>query len=453
LTVLNSIVMTPKQVVFIFVFLIAVAFFCWTVWKLIRYFKLTKPESRTDQIPKRLASLLVVGFAQSKILRFSIAGILHATIFWGFIVITFGTAEIALDGLFGTERIFGFLGPIYDVIMVSGEVFAALIIVAVIAFLGRRYITKPRRFVAPEMKPSSRNDATRVLLLTFLLMASLLAMNIGYVLENPNSTVGFFPVSEALKGLFAGMGETGIHILYETGWWTHILLVLVFLNVLPYSKHFHVMLSLPNVFLKNLEAPGKLKNNATITKEVKMMMDPNANPYAAPAEGEPVEEIGRFGVKDVKDLTWKTLLDAYTCTECGRCTSVCPANITGKKLSPRKLFIDVRHRMKDVGPELVQNAEFTDNKSLFDYITPEELWACTTCGACMQECPVEIAHVPLIVNMRQYLVMEEAKAPAAINMMLTNIQNNGAPWAMSASTRFDWANDVEMPGHLVARTT
>lgn len=441
--------MTAKQVAFSVVFLIAVGFFIWTVSKLLKYFKLTKSENRLDQIPKRLINTLVLGIGQVKILRFSVAGALHATIFWGFMIITFGTAEMAVDGIAGTERIFSFLGPVYTSIVAVGDIFAGLIIIAAIIFLGRRYITKPARFNAPEMKPSSRTDATRVLVLTMLLMVSLVAMNIGYILEFGDAAEGFYPFSYAIKGLFAGMGPDAIHILHETGWWIHIGLVLLFLNFLPYSKHFHVMLSLPNVFFKNLEAPGKLKNNAVITKEVTAMMDPNIDPYAAPVEGAVAEEIGRFGVKDLKDLSWKTLMDAYTCTECGRCTSVCPANTTGKKLSPRKIFIDVRHRMKEMGPELVKNPEYSDARSLFDYITPEEIWGCTTCGACMQECPVEISHVPLIIEMRQYLVMEESKAPAAIGMMLTNIQNNGAPWAMSSSTRFDWAREIEMPGHLV----
>jgi heterodisulfide reductase subunit C len=335
--------------------------------------------------------------------------------------------------------------------MIFGDVFAGLIIAAAVIFLVRRYITRPQRFTAPEMKPSSRKDATRVLVLTMLLMISLLAMNVGYLLEKGAAAEGIYPVSSALSGLFAGMGMDSIHLLHEAGWWVHILLVLLFLNFLPYSKHFHVMLSLPNVFFRNLRNPGGLKNNAAITREVKVMMDPNADPYAAPAEGGTVEAIGRFGVKDLQDLSWKTLMDAYTCTECGRCTSVCPANTTGKMLSPRKLYIDVRQRMKTIGPELVKNPEYSDGKSLFDFITPEEIWGCTTCGACMQECPVEISHVPLIVEMRQYLVMEESKAPAALSMMLSNIQNNGAPWAMSASSRFDWANDLEMPSHLVAK--
>ncbi len=442
--------MTLKQGIFIFVFLIAVGFFAWTVSKLLKYFKLTKSESRLDQIPKRLINTLVLGIGQVKMFRFSVAGGLHATIFWGFLVITFGTAEMAFDGILGTERLFSFLGPVYDGIMIFGDVFAGLIVAAAIIFLGRRYITKPKRFTAAEMKPSSRTDATRVLLLTMALMLSLLAMNIGYLLQAGPAAEGIYPVSSALKGLFAGMGPDAIHILHETGWWIHILLVLLFLNVLPYSKHFHVMLSLPNVFFRNLEAPGKINNNAVVTKEVRQMMDPNFDPYAAPVEGAPVEEVAQFGVKDLKDLSWKTLLDAYTCTECGRCSSVCPANTTGKKLSPRKIFIDVRHRMKVMGPELVKDPSYTDARSLFDYITPEEIWGCTTCGACMQECPVEISHVPLILEMRQYLVMNESKAPVAISMMLNNIQNNGAPWAMSASSRFDWAKEVEMPGHLVS---
>ncbi|MCS7086296.1 MAG: (Fe-S)-binding protein, partial [Bacteroidia bacterium] len=335
----------------------------------------------------------------------------------------------------------------YDFVTLSGEIFAVLVLFSCVIFLCRRYITKPKRFIAPEMKPSSRMDATFILSMIILLMVSLLGMNLGYVglsqIGVIRESAGTYPVSAALGFVAAGLSPENLVVLYETNWWIHIGLVLFFLNVLPRSKHFHVILSVPNVFFSRLEPFGKLENDPVVTREVKAMLDPSSAPSsdAPPA---------RFGVKDVTDLTWKTLMDAYTCTECGRCTAACPANITGKKLSPRKIYIDTRRRMKDAGDGFVADPNFSDGKALVgDYITEEELWACTTCGACMWECPVNIEHVPHIIAMRQYLVMEESKAPAALNNMFSNIENNGAPWALSAASRFDWASSIAMPADKV----
>ncbi|MCB9233714.1 MAG: (Fe-S)-binding protein [Bacteroidia bacterium] len=442
-----------KQIIFLIFLLAAFGFFGYTIHRLYSFLSKTKPlDGKVDNIGARIAHTLRVAFGQSKILRKwqIVAGAMHATIFWGFLVITVGTGEMILDGVLGTERVLGFLGPVYDVITISGEVFAALIVLAVFGFLARRYIKKPKRFIAPEMKPSSNMDATIVLIMTFLLMVSLLEMNLGYLLVTPaDEVVGMYPITGALAGSFSGLGEGAQHLIFESGWWIHIVLVLLFLNLLPYSKHFHVMASIPNVFLMNMGPKGKLSNMQSVTNEIKMMMDPNAA-----AEMGELPPPSRFGIKDVEDASWKTVLDSYTCTECGRCTASCPANITGKKLSPRKLFKDVRHRMTEKGPGLAKattEKPYDDGKSLFDYITPEELWACTSCGACVQECPVEIQHIPLIVDMRRYLVMEESKAPEALLSMFNNIENNGCPWPMPASSRFDWANHIEMPANLVSR--
>ena len=430
-----------KQIIFSILLLASFGFFGYTLNRLLGFFKKAKPLGKpVEEIGERIMHTLKVAFGQSKILRkwqFG-PGIMHATIFWGFLVITLGTLEMMIDGVLGTDRVLGFLGPVYDCVTISGEIFALLIIIAVFGFLIRRYVLKPKRFIAPEMKPSSNMDATIILIMTFSLMASLLLMNIGYLLHTPETEiVGSYPVSQPLKGLFSGGNA---HLIMEIGWWIHIALVLVFLNVLPYSKHFHVMLSIPNVFLHDLGPAGKLDNMASVTNEIKLMMDPNAG-----AGGGELPPPSRFGFKDVEDLSWKNILDSYTCTECGRCTASCPANITGKKLSPRKLFIDVRKRMTEKGPGLVKEAAFDDAKSLLDYINPEELWACTTCGACMAECPVDIQHIPLIVGMRQFLVMEQSSAPQALNAMFNNIENNGCPWPMPATSRFDWANEITMP--------
>jgi Fe-S oxidoreductase len=259
---------------------------------------------------------------------------------------------------------------------------------------------------------------------------------------NGIETAGFYPVSSLIAGFLSGTPESFIH-LYEISWWAHILLIFLFANLLPYSKHFHVFLSVPNVFLSRLDPLGKLPNMDSITREVKLMMDPNAA-FAAPATDAPVE---RFGVKDAEDATWKNYFDSLACTQCGRCTSVCPANITGKKLSPRKVMMDLRARMKEKGPLMVANGrDYSDNKSLLrDFVTEEELWACTTCNACAQECPININHPTLIVDMRRYLVMEEASAPGELKAVFNNIENNGAPWQYSAEDRLNWAKDMEVP--------
>lgn len=430
--------MELKQIAFIAYFVLSLAVFGYTSLRILGFIKLAKDQPRRlDQIGKRIGHTFKVAIAQVKILRKPVAGTLHALTFWGFIVITIGTGEMMIDGLFGTERILGFLGPVYDFVTASGEIFAAIIIISGVIFLARRYITKPSRFTAPEMKPSSRMDATVIIFMIFLLMFSLIGMNMGY-LKTSNEIVGAYPIAKAL--LSAGFAIPGdLHVFHEANWWIHIGLVLIFLNILPYSKHFHVLLSVPNVFFKSLDPAGKLPNMQSVMKEVKQMME---DPYAAPAPDADAGPPERFGVKDIEDVTWKNVIDSYTCTECGRCTDSCPANITGKKLSPRKLFIDLRARVTKKGAELVKNKSHDDGKSIFDWITPEELWACTTCGACMQECPVDIEHVPFIVSMRQYLVMEESSAPTELNSMFQNIENNGAPWAMPASSRFDWAEDL-----------
>jgi heterodisulfide reductase subunit C len=444
--------MSVSQIAFLLLLAAAFGFFGYTARRIYSYFRLTKPEDRVDRIGERISLTLKVAFGQSKMLRKIVAGGLHALVFWGFLVITVGTAEMILDGVAGIANIPGkhrilgqVLGPLYDVITVSGELFALIVIISCVLFLIRRYIIKPARFTAPEMKPSSRMDATFILGMILMLMFSLLLMNMGHVVEDP-ALNGSYPVSRMLLGIFP-MGEATAGVVGTVNWWIHITLVLAFLNILPLSKHFHVILAIPNVFFSNLEVRGKLENLESVKKEVKLMM--SDDPFAAPPEGgEESTEVSRFGIKDVEDISWKDLMNAYTCTECGRCTASCPANITGKKLSPRKLYIDLRARMSHKGPEMVKagGQPVDDGKSLVgDLISEEELWACTSCAACMQECPVNIEHIPFIVSMRQYLVMEESKAPEALNVMFANIENNGAPWAMAATSRHDWANEIYYP--------
>ncbi len=438
-----------SQIIFTLVLLISFSAFGYTFFKILNVLRSAKKIDRFDKIAERLQITLLVAFGQSKILRKPVAGLLHALVWWGFLVITIGTIEMMIDGVAGTERILGFLGPVYDIVIASGEIFAAIIIISVFIFLARRYITKPKRFIAPEMKPSSKMDATVILLMIFTLMVSLILMNVGYI-GSTEQYDGAYPVSKLLMPLFDGMSTEAIANLGHVNWWIHIVLVLVFLNILPYSKHFHVIMAVPNVFFSRLEPKAKLANMDSITKEVKAMLDPNADPYAAaPADAAAVPPE-KFGIKDVTEVTWKHVVDAYTCTECGRCTEVCPANNTGKKLSPRKLYIDLRRRVNDAGPDFIsgksQDAQIAATPLISEnYISEEELWGCTTCMACIQECPVDIDHVPFIVDMRRSLVMEESKVSSDLATMFSNIENNGAPWAFSPEDRFNWAEGLEVP--------
>lgn len=428
-----------KQIVFLIVLLITTGFFAWTMSRLIAYFKLTKPAFSIRDFGKRIGVTLKVAIGQSKIFRWPFTGLLHALVFWGFMVITIGSLEMVIDGLAGTERALGFLGLVYDVIIGSGDVFAAIILISILIFLARRLFLSIGRFKGEEIKKISKIDADIALTMILLLMVSLLGMNIGYVALHAGNLTGVYPVSNWLAGnITSGMNTQQLHIFHEVNWWAHILLIFIFANILPYSKHFHVFTSIPNVFLSRLEPLGHLPNMENVMNEVKLMMNPEA---ASNTEAPPVT---RFGVKDVEDTSWKNYFDSLACTECGRCTAVCPAAITGKKLSPRKIFVDLRARMKEKGPGLIKNGkDFSDNKSLIrDYISEEELWACTTCNACAQECPININHPTLIVDMRRYLVMEEAAAPAELNMMFTNIENNGAPWQRGPEERLVWAESL-----------
>ena len=437
--------MLLKQYVFIFILLLTIVAFAMTTRRFIRFFKLTKPAFKVRQIGCRTVIMLKVAFGQTKIFRRPIMGLLHALVFWGFCVILIGSIEILIDGITGNEKVLRFLGIFHDVIMASGDVFALVIAVAIIVFLARRLFLNVKRFAGIEMKHISHLDANIALTMILLLMISLLGMNTFYIrstLEAGMPLEGYYPVSNILASWFTCTPHLD-HILYETNWWAHILLIFIFANYLPYSKHFHVFMSVPNVFLSRLEPLGKLDTMDNVTREVRIMMDPD-QAFAAPQEGEEEEMPERFGMLDIEDVSWKGYLDSLACTECGRCTSVCPANITGKKLSPRKIVMDVRARMKEKGPGLVkQGTEYTDGKSLIrDSISEEELWACTLCNACAQECPININHPALIVNMRRYLVMEESAAPGELNSIFSNIENNGAPWQFSMEDRMLWAEDI-----------
>ena len=288
------------------------------------------------------------------------------------------------------------------------------------------------------MKKSSSIDAIIALVIIVFLMISLLTMNIGYIGIHPNDYLGSYPISNFLLPYFENWN---LHLLHDISWWTHIMLVLIFLNELPYSKHFHVVMSIPNVYFSNIENLGKIENMAAVTKEVKLMMNPNPDPYPTPPIDAPPPQA--FGAKDVTDLNWVQLMNAYSCTECGRCTSECPANQTGKLLSPRKIMMDTRQRLKEVGKNIDKyGKDYLDNKSLLnDYISTEEIWACTTCNACTEACPLNIDPLSIIVDLRRYLVMEQSAAPQELNMMFNNIENNGAPWQFPAADRLNWKDE------------
>lgn len=431
-----------KQIIFIFSLVITLGIFGWSALRVIKLIRLTKKAYKLDRLGKRFLMLFEVAFLQTKILRKPVIGLLHALVFWGFCVILFGSIEMVVDGISGSERTFAEMGLIYNIFIASGDVFALVIALAILVFLARRIFHLVRRFEGIEMKKKSHQDANLALTIIFLLMISLLGMNIFYQLLSSSTAEGFYPVTSNLLFLFSGFSVYQIHILHEVFWWIHILLVFLFANILPYSKHFHVFMSLPNVFLSRLEPLGKLTTMESITREVKLMMDPNLA-FSAPSEN--YAPVDRFGVQNAEDVNWKNYVDSLSCTQCGRCTSVCPANITGKKLSPRKIFIDLRARMKEKGPYLLKKEEFNDGKSYIgDYVTTEEIWACTTCNACATECPINIDHPRFIIDMRRYLVLEQSAAPAGLNAVFSNIENNGAPWQFSPEDRMLWSENLEI---------
>ena len=434
-----------KQIVFAFALLVTIGAFFYTIRRIARFFSFTRPAFKVTDFGKRFGIMMKVAFGQSRIFRKPVIGFFHALVFWGFCVILFGSIEMVIDGLTGTDKVLKAFGPVYDVIMASGDIFALLVAISILIFLARRLFFHISRFEGIEMKKISHIDANIALTIIFLLMVSLLGMNTGYLYYKSaagEAVYGVYPVSSMLSGLFGSMEANTLKAQYEICWWTHILLIFLFANILPYSKHFHVFVSVPNVFLSRLEPLGKLPNMDSITREVKMMLNPETA-FAASPEGAVPE---RFGVKDAEDASWKNYFDALACTECGRCTSVCPANLTGKKLSPRKIMMDLRARMKEKGPLMIKNGrDFSDNRSLLrDYISEEEIWACTTCNACARECPININHPTLIIDIRRYLVMEEASAPGELKAVFNNIENNGAPWQYSAEDRLNWTKDLEI---------
>jgi heterodisulfide reductase subunit C len=389
-----------------------------------------------------------IALGQTKMVVRPIAGLMHVIVYVGFIIINIEVLEIILDGLLGTHRLFSSLGSLYNFLIGSFEVLALLVIVAVVVFWIRRNIIRIQRFIKPEMKGWPKTDGNMILYIELVLMTLFLTMNAAdFQLQQLGADhymqAGTFPVSQFIVPLLDSLSESSLILVERTAWWLHILGILAFLNYLYYSKHLHILLAFPNTYYGKLKPQGQFNNLESVTNEVKLMMDPDADPFAAPAEDD-VAEPEKFGASDVMDLNWVQLLNAYTCTECGRCTSECPANQTGKKLSPRKIMMDTRDRLEEVGKIIDANkGEFVpDGKQLLDdYISREELWACTTCNACVQACPVSIDPLSIIVEMRRYLVMEQSAAPTELNNMMSNIENNGAPWPYNQMDRLNWVNE------------
>jgi len=427
------------QIIFLVITLAAIVLFTYNSRKIIRNIRLGRPVDRSDQPQKRLMTMLRVAFGQSKMVVRPIPAFLHFFVYIGFVIINIEVVEIMIDGLFGTHRIFHGLGGFYDFLIASFEILAFTVWVACVIFLIRRNVLKLKRFRGVEMTSWPKSDANYILITEILLMTAFLMMNAAdlklQVLGSAHyTTAGAFPISQYLINLLPS-SESSLIAIERGCWWFHIIGILAFLNYLPYSKHFHILFAFPNTYFSNLEPKGEFTNMASVTNEVKAMLDPSF----VPAEAEP----GKFGAKDATDLSWVNLMNAYTCTECGRCTDSCPANITGKLLSPRKIMMDTRDRITEIGKNIDKNgAEHQDGKSLLDdYITREEIWACTSCNACVQACPVNIDPLQIIMELRRFAVMEESKAPGSINTMLSNIENNQAPWKYSPADRFNWANE------------
>lgn len=428
------------QLLFIALTAAAVYLFSKNIARIRRNILLGRDIDRSDRASERWMTMLKVAFGQTKMATRPVPFIFHFLIYAGFIIINIEVLEIIIDGVFGTHRIFApLLGSLYNFLIGSFEFLAFGVWLACVVFLARRNLIKLKRFSGTEMTAWPKSDANYILIVEILLMSAFLIMNAAdFKLQQLGAEhyiqAGSFPISSMLTGLLPTEVSSLIFI-ERACWWFHIIGILAFLNYVPYSKHFHIFLAFPNTYFSNLEAKGKLTNMQSVSNEVKAMLDPSFVPDASVTPG-------RFGAKDVQDLTWKQLMDSYTCTECGRCTSVCPANQTGKLLSPRKIMMDTRDRLTEFGNHIEKNGkDAIDEKTLLDnYITREELWACTSCNACTEACPVNIDPLSIIIDLRRYLVMEESAAPSSLNAMQTNIETNGAPWKFSPSDRANWVN-------------
>ena len=452
--------MAIGSILFIIFLGAALFLFYRSIRKIRRNILLGRDLERTDNSSLRWKTTLRVALGQSKMVVRPVAGFLHILVYGGFVIINIEILEIVIDGVFGTHRIFSsWIGvDAYRFFINCFEILALLVLLACVVFLLRRNVVKIARFWSPEMKGWPASDANLILIAEVLLMSAFLTMDAADVLLMQTSaetlaSAGLdkyainwsgsgFTVSSLLIGLLPSDIGT-LYIIERCCWWFHILGILAFLNYLAISKHLHIILAFPAVYFSNLKAKGEFDNLESVKNEVELMFDPSVDPYAAPPEPDGNAVPIAFGAKDVKDLSWKQLMDSYTCTECGRCTSECPANQTGKLLSPRKIMMDTRDRLTELGNYIDKNGlEAEDDKTLInDYITPEELWACTSCNACTEACPINLDPLSIIVDLRRYLVMEQSAAPAELNNMFTNIENNGAPWQFAQADRLNWKDE------------
>ncbi len=408
-----------------------------------RIILLGRDENRNDQKAKRWRTMLLVAIGQSKMVkRKTLAGVFHVFIYAGFLLVNVEVIEFIVDGLAGTHRFFApYIGVLYDAMTAVAETFLVLVFISAVVFLARRTVVKVPRLSHSDLKGWPQLDANIILWTEVFLVLALVTLNAtDQVLSARHGhSYGTFPVSQWFVPLFAGMSEGSLQIIERVAWWLHIIGIFAFLNYLPFSKHLHIMLAFPTVYYSQLSPKGQFPINETVKREVDLMLNPNATPPTADAQP------ATLGAKEITDLSWKNLLDAYSCTECGRCTSSCPANLTGKQLSPRRIMQMTRDRAHDYALNLQPDKSWKeDGKSLHDYISAEELWACTTCNACHDACPININPMDIIVQMRQYKVMEQSAAPEALNSMFMNTENSQSPWAFPAADRFNWASDVQM---------
>ena len=436
--------MAIEQVIFVLVFFGFTLLFIKNFRRIRRNINLGKDINRSNNPKLRWKTMAKVALGQSKMKVRPVVAFFHLIIYLGFIIINIEVIEILIDGIFGTHRVLSFLGKFYSFLIGTFEIFAFLVLIACIVFFFRRNFMSIKRFLSSEMKGWPKSDANIILIVEIMLMFAFLTMNacdsilfsLGY---SKYAEVSFsIPISQYLIPVFSDLSLKSIFIIERFCWWFHIIGILAFLNYLVISKHLHIILAFPNTYFSNLNSKGGLSNMSSVTNEVKIMLNPDIDPFAVSDDNPPE----RFGAKDVKDLNWIQLMNAYSCTECGRCTSECPANQTGKLLSPRKIMMDVRDRLEEVGKGIDKEGEsFNDNKSLLNYISNEELWACTSCNACTEACPINIDPLSIIIDLRRYLVMEESAAPMELNTIFNNIENNGAPWQFPAADRLNWKDE------------
>ncbi len=440
-----------SPIIFIILSILGFGLFTKNALKIRQNILLGRDLDRTDNKAERWKIMTLVALGQKKMFARPIPAMLHMALYLAFVITQIELIEIIVDGVSNSHRIFRpSLGGFYTFMVSFIEILSVLAFIATIAFLSRRNLLKLPRLNMKELAGWPKKDANMILIMELTLVTFIFMMNgadevlyskgWSHATNLGDGSLGLSVSSWFGPMLFGGMSEHSLHLIERIGWWGHLMMVFSFLNYLPYSKHLHILLAFPNTWYSNLNKKGRLTNLESVTTEVRLMMDPNADPYAAQDENAvPVS----FGAKDVTDLTWKNLLDAYSCTECGRCTSSCPANITGKLLSPRKIMMDTRDRLVEVGEGIRKNGkDFKDGKSLLiDYISEEEIWACTSCNACVEACPVNIDPLSIIIDLRRNLVMEDSKMPTELAGMFTNIENNGAPWQFAQADRLNWADE------------